>query len=215
MKYYLAVPFIEKDEAKNLGAKWDGIEKKWYILDNTKNKELIMEKWNINSEVVNLVGEDRTFGGNELFIDMIPSSSWFNNVRSCIHPTDWDRVRNHIYERVNFTCECCNNNTRKTNTRLDAHERWSYDTNTGIQKLERLIALCEHCHQSTHMGLAGLMGKEDEAIKHLRKVRIFTDLEFEKHKKESSLLFKERSKLKWVLDISIIVMNGIKIMKNK
>lgn len=215
MKIYLAVPFVEKDEAKKLGAKWDGEIKKWYISHNSQNKEIIMEKWKVNEEPVELIGEDRTFGGNDLFIDMIPSSSWFSNVRSCIYPTDWDRVRNHIYERVNYICECCNNNTKETNTRLDAHERWSYDNETKIQKLERVIALCEQCHQSTHMGLAGIMGKEDEAIKHLRQVRIFTDIEFDKHKKDASLLFKERSKYKWELDISIISSNGIKTIQKK
>lgn len=29
MRYYLAVPYSEKDEAKALGAKWDWDKKKW------------------------------------------------------------------------------------------------------------------------------------------------------------------------------------------
>ncbi len=31
MKTYLEVPFSEKDEAKNLGARWDAQERKWYV----------------------------------------------------------------------------------------------------------------------------------------------------------------------------------------
>jgi hypothetical protein len=31
MRTDLKVPFSEKDEAKNLGARWDGIRKTWYI----------------------------------------------------------------------------------------------------------------------------------------------------------------------------------------
>lgn len=30
-KTYLAVPFSEKEEAKDLGAKWDSVAKKWYV----------------------------------------------------------------------------------------------------------------------------------------------------------------------------------------
>jgi hypothetical protein len=30
-KIYLNVPFAQKDEAKALGARWDGIKKKWFV----------------------------------------------------------------------------------------------------------------------------------------------------------------------------------------
>lgn len=30
LKIYLNVPFAQKDEAKALGAKWDGVQKKWH-----------------------------------------------------------------------------------------------------------------------------------------------------------------------------------------
>lgn len=30
MRYYLVVPFADKDEARALGARWDGDKKKWY-----------------------------------------------------------------------------------------------------------------------------------------------------------------------------------------
>ena len=33
---YLNVPYIEKDEAKNLGARWDPQRKKWYAPDYHK-----------------------------------------------------------------------------------------------------------------------------------------------------------------------------------
>ncbi|NOT13563.1 MAG: hypothetical protein HOP23_17340 [Methylococcaceae bacterium] len=31
MKTYLNVPFTQKDSAKALGAKWDAIQRKWYV----------------------------------------------------------------------------------------------------------------------------------------------------------------------------------------
>ena len=33
-KVYLSVPFDEKDEAKGLGARWDGDKKQWYVMSN-------------------------------------------------------------------------------------------------------------------------------------------------------------------------------------
>ena len=32
----------------------------------------------------NLINEDRYYGGDELYIDLIPKSCWFTNVRYCI-----------------------------------------------------------------------------------------------------------------------------------
>jgi len=44
-RIYLNVPYNEKDEAKKLGAKWESAKKSWYILENNKNKELMMGRW--------------------------------------------------------------------------------------------------------------------------------------------------------------------------
>jgi hypothetical protein len=42
IKIYLTVPFIKKDEIKKLGGLWDNYQKKWYIYDNNKNKQQIL-----------------------------------------------------------------------------------------------------------------------------------------------------------------------------
>ena len=42
-RYYMNVPFAEKDEAKGLGAKWDYEEKKWYFTD--QNDAYLFTKW--------------------------------------------------------------------------------------------------------------------------------------------------------------------------
>ncbi|MDE5738465.1 MAG: hypothetical protein K2H93_08880 [Oscillospiraceae bacterium] len=42
-KYYLRVPFEEKDEAKKYGAKWDAVKKMWYYV-NPNDKEKF-QKW--------------------------------------------------------------------------------------------------------------------------------------------------------------------------
>lgn len=41
-KIYLNVPYSKKEEAKELGARWNANIKKWYILDNNKNKNKLL-----------------------------------------------------------------------------------------------------------------------------------------------------------------------------
>ena len=43
-KNYLNVPFSHKDKAKELGAKWDRNNKKWYYLDNIENNKIELIK---------------------------------------------------------------------------------------------------------------------------------------------------------------------------
>jgi hypothetical protein len=50
-----------------------------------------------------LVGEDRGFGDG-LFVDLIPDSCWFTNVRSCVNQRDWDRLRRMVYRRAKDRC---------------------------------------------------------------------------------------------------------------
>ncbi|EQD31721.1 hypothetical protein B2A_13732, partial [mine drainage metagenome] len=69
-----------------------------------------------------LPGEERGFGGNTLFVDLVPQTAWFTNVRSAVSRGDWDRLRKHVYVRAGNKCEVCG-----ASGRLEAHERWEYD----------------------------------------------------------------------------------------
>ena len=105
MKTYIIVDYKDNDHAKSLGAKFDYNNKLWYTLDINKKK--ILQHYNEYKEIDNFVGEDRTFGGSELFVDLIPGKSWFKNIRSNVYGGDWDVIRRYIYKRVNNKCECC------------------------------------------------------------------------------------------------------------
>ncbi|MBS0349702.1 MAG: hypothetical protein JSR33_00705 [Proteobacteria bacterium] len=106
MRTYLSVPYTDKEEAKKYGARWDPEKKLWYSPDD--RKELI-ERWPLKQEaaISELIGEDRNFGGNTLFVDLIPKSCWFTNVRKCVDLSHWDRLRKFVYQRSNYQCECC------------------------------------------------------------------------------------------------------------
>ena len=205
-RLYLAVPYAEKDKAKKFGARWDPKEKKWHA---PHNEEELVKRWPLNTDPISeIIGEDRTFGGNDLFVDLIPTSCWFTNARSCIHPGDWDRVRKFVYTRAGNQCECC-----QKPGRLEGHERWSYDEIGKIQKLHRLIALCPECHETTHIGLADIKGRKGIAKKHLMAVRNFTEAQADEHIKEAFQIWRDRNTIDWQLDLSILENTGIKLVK--
>lgn len=45
IKIYLKVDFNDKDEVKKLGGRWDKDKKKWFIYDNNKNIDIILDNF--------------------------------------------------------------------------------------------------------------------------------------------------------------------------
>ena len=203
---YLAVHYDEKEEVKKLGAMWDPNKKKWYVLSNHPHLKLF-DKWKINTEPVILKNEDRSYGGNELFIDLTPEQFFFKNVCSFMDWREWDRLNNHVCTRVNNTCECCHKRTNH----IKACERWHYDNDTKTRKLVRLIALCGMCKMVTHIGQARINSTETEALEHLKQIRNFTHEKAIEHQTQAYKVWAERCRIDWNLDLSLLTNNNIKI----
>jgi hypothetical protein len=201
MIIYLNIPYKDKNIAKKYGAIWDKDAKKWFCEDENNELCKLYEKY----KEISIIGEDRTFGGNELYIDMIPKTSYFKNVRSIFNDTDWNLIRHYIYERIGYRCECCGVKKFKY---LDAHERWIYDYKTNTQKLIRIIALCKMCHNSTHFGHSKKTKDILKIKEHLKKIKKINDEELANHIKEAYDIWKERNKINWIIDTSIITNSG-------
>lgn len=204
-KIYLSVPFERKEDAKSLGAKWDKDKKQWYT--NAYNIQLI-EKYPLSAPITELHGEKRDFEGSNLFVDLVPESCWFNNARTCIDSSDWDRLHNFIYARAGYMCECC-----QSKQNLEAHERWHFNEELRIQKLMRIIALCKQCHEVTHIGLAKVRGRFDIALHHLMKVTKMTLEQANCHIDKAFAVWELRNQHEWSLDLSILTNSGIKLSK--
>lgn len=72
-RIYLAVPFDQKDIAKNMGAHWDPNKRYWYV---TNQNCLAAKQWPLLGKLPNVLpGEDRSFGKG-LFVDLIPKNCW-------------------------------------------------------------------------------------------------------------------------------------------
>ncbi len=153
-----------------------------------------------------LPGEDRAYGAG-LFVDLIPQTSWFQNVRAAVAPADWDQLRRMVYRRARYRCEACG----ISGVRLEAHERFTYDARAGVQRLVRLLCLCEWCHIATHMGMAGVRGVQDLAFGHLTAVTGMTEEQAEEHVDAAFARWAQRSRIAWRVDLSIIAAAGLRL----
>lgn len=135
-----------------------------------------------------------------LTIELVPKTCWYSNLRSELPKKDWDFLRKLCYKKANNVCEICGGSGSKWP--VECHEIWEYEDNTKTQILKGLIALCPSCHEVKHIGLAQIKGNYNRCLTHLSKVNDWDLNTAENYVKESFSLWKERSRHKWVLDIS-------------
>lgn len=210
-RIWLDVPYSEKDQAKAAGARWDLDAKRWYA---PREGMSALDRWAALPDVPNpLPGEDRKFGSG-LFVDLVPSSCWFTNVRYCVSQRDWERLRRMLLGRASHECEICGRGEDRDIKRwLEAHERWAYDERTSTQTLRRLICLCSDCHRTTHFGLARIQGHEEIAFNHLRFVTGMTIDQTHAHVDAAFATWRQRSTRNWTLDLDILTSTGITIAR--
>lgn len=203
---WLDVPFEEKDRAKALGASWDAAERSWYA---PRPDTAALAAWARLPEL--LPGEDRSLGQG-LFVDPIPETSWYVNVRSAVGIRDWYRIRQMVYRRAGHRCEACGcQPDQAARPLMEAHERFTYNHVAGVQKLRRLICLCSACHSTTHFGLANLRGEAEAALGHLQLVTGMTRGQAEMHVAQAFEMWELRSRITWAVDLSVISDAGIRV----
>jgi Domain of unknown function (DUF5710) len=202
LRIYIVVPYSKKDEARSLGAFWDPDKRKWYSPDSTYIELLSRFK---SYESLIFKGEDRNFGGNILYIDMIPYHC-HGNVRSNVSEEEWEAIKYTVRDRSNFVCELCGKDCKKNgNESPHCHERFSYNMNTKVQKLERFLCVCVDCHNVIHWGRSNIMGDGDRTREHLKKIRKMTDDEADSHIRNAYKLRWEREMVdELALDLSIL-----------
>lgn len=217
------VSFNDNNTAKKLGAKFNFDLKLWYAPNDAVAAAMSSQFTAMSEEEVDdlrlvtglkeLKGEDRSFGGNGLFVDLIPASCFFKNVRSDIKESHWRVLSKLVRSRAGGRCEICGSlEDPATGQYLDAHERWHYDDATKVQKLMRIVSLCKPCHLYTHMGYASLQGKAEEAIAHKMKISGMSRAEVDREIEAAFKLWEQRNKSEWVLDLGVLEGSGIKFI---
>ena len=112
---------------------------------------------------------------DKLKFELVPDGCWYSNLRSILSKAQWDYIKKDARERANGKCMICG----KTTSKLETHERWSYDEVNGVQKLEDIVAVCRECHGVIHIGFTMLKSKNiDKYEKHYMKVNNCTYPEY-------------------------------------
>jgi hypothetical protein len=135
----------------------------------------------------------------KLTVELIPQSSFFQNVRSEVSRAEWDRLRKQTYQKAGYKCEICGGKGKQHP--VECHEVWEFNEFTHIQRLVRMIALCPMCHKCKHIGLAQMMGFFDQCVEHMMKVNETTEEETQKYIDEQIMLWRKRSEEEWQLDL--------------
>ena len=136
----------------------------------------------------------------KLTIELVPQAQWGFNLRSELKPKDWDKLRRASYEKAGHKCEVCGGVGRNHN--VECHEIWQYDDTHHTQTLAGLVSLCPRCHEVKHFGRAMSLGHGDRALTHLARVNGWSMDQAVEHARESLLVWRERSKSGWELDIT-------------
>jgi hypothetical protein len=142
----------------------------------------------------------------KLTIEMIPNTCAFSNIRTCIKPSQWDKIRKLSYSMAMNRCEICEGRGKRQGFKhdLECHEIFEYDDVNKVQKLIGLVSLCPICHLVKHFGRASAIGKQAICMKQLQKLNSWTHKDVVTYLKEVYELHKERSKYEWKLDLSIL-----------
>ena len=137
----------------------------------------------------------------KLQIELVPSKTWYTNLRKVLPREEWDRVRKKVYADYGHRCGICG-----AEGRLNCHEIWEYDDAKHLQTLVGFIALCDMCHHVKHIGLAGILADKgeldyDKVVEHFMKVNNCDLKAFERHRQEAFRKWNERSLHEWDVDI--------------
>ncbi|PLS15077.1 HNH endonuclease [Bacillus sp. M6-12] len=179
MKTRLNVPKEYEALALEWGAKYDGRMKSFYVPED---------------QIISVFNPFIP-----LTVELVPSSNWEHNVRSEMKD-EWDNIRRACYRKAGYKCEICGGVGEKHP--VEAHEKWSYNMETHVQKLERIIALCPNCHKTQHWGYALIHGLEPIVRGHIKKINRWKDEDVDKYINEAFALFDYRSRINWTLDLS-------------
>jgi hypothetical protein len=142
----------------------------------------------------------------KLTIELVPESSFYNNVRSAVSTVEWDIIKKKCYKKAGYKCEICGDTGINQGKKypVECHEIWEYDDKFHIQILKGFIALCPQCHQVKHVGFARINGKEPEVIRQLMKVNKMTSTMADNYIIESFKIWEKRSDKQWKVDISYL-----------
>ena len=140
----------------------------------------------------------------KLTIELVPSTSWFNNIRDMVSAKDWNIIKDLTFKRAGHRCEICNGVGPKWP--VECHEVWDYDDINHVQTLVRTIALCPTCHACKHLGfnMTRMPHRVPKLLNHLGNVNNMSEQEVEDYVVNCFSTHTSRSRHDWTVDVSWI-----------
>jgi hypothetical protein len=135
----------------------------------------------------------------KLTMELVPESSWHNNLRSLLPAAAWDSLRKKVLTDYNNACALCG-----AAGALHCHEVWEYDDVKQVQTLTGCMALCPLCHAVKHVGFSEMRSTDvrmEQIIAHFMRINKCDRKTFEVHRREAFKVFEERSKHVWQVAI--------------
>lgn len=138
----------------------------------------------------------------KLMIELVPSTSWYKNLRDKYTPSAWQSIAKDNQKRANYTCEICGRKKPEQLKRLYCHELWNYNDKTNTQTLVGLQCLCFSCHLVKHLGFSQIKDGIDYelVVDHFLTVNNCTEDEYMEAQEEAFRVWRERSKIEWIID---------------
>lgn len=136
----------------------------------------------------------------KLTINLIPKSCWGANIREHMAKSNWNKLQKEVLKKENNTCEICGSKRK-----VGCHAVWQYDDKQRTQKLKGFKAICRRCRYVEHFEMSQVLALKgylnlNDIIKHFCKVNSVSWDEFNKHKEEVFVKWRERSGDKWKTD---------------
>lgn len=137
----------------------------------------------------------------KLEIELVPSTSWSDNLRARTTRLVWQKLRKEVCDRYGWRCAICG-----LEGRLALHEIWRFDDASHVQTLEGLFPLCTLCHFVKHFGRAQQLSAQgklnlEAVIEHFMEVNGCSRKDFEEHRRAAFEQWRARSEHEWRVDL--------------
>lgn len=142
-----------------------------------------------------------------LLPDMLPTTTWENNLRQALSEDEWDRLRKFAYQAAGHACVACGS---RGEPHVEAHESWAFDEQTGVQRLKGLLCLCPTCHKAKHLGFANRIGKLQQVLARLKWLNDWDDRQLQDGLAEVERRQRALSTREWKLDLSFLRTYGVR-----
>lgn len=130
----------------------------------------------------------------KLEFELVPSGCWGLSLAKIFPKKLWNVIRKYAIEKSQNKCSICGANSKV----LHAHERWSYNLEKGVQKLEDVIAVCPLCHSAIHINRTFLTGNLFKAEEQYMKVNGVSYAQMKQDLKQANELNEKRSQASFI-----------------